>query len=203
MGLIAKHIFHHTRIISLFEEKFTFKTDIINNVKHYYERYWQDQETLSDFSYKWPIIKKFIPTDKDIKILDFGCGKGAMFSEIAKINPSAALIGVDVSEKALKSARKKVQNHSFILVKEGEKLPFKENCFDFIIASDVLEHIYDTELAFKELCRVLKHNGKILISVPYYGLVKNIIIALFFFDYIYEPTTPHIRFFTKKHCLNV
>ena len=170
-------------------------------MKHYYERYWQDLETLSDFSYKWPIIKKLIPVDKGIKILDFGCGKGIISSEISKINPSAIITGIDVSKKALKSARQKVPNHSFIYVNEGKNLPFKENCFDFIIASDVLEHIYDTELAFNELYRVLKHNGKILITVPYYGFIKNIIIALFFFDYIYEPTTPHIRFFTKKTLL--
>lgn len=54
----------------------------------FYERYWSgNAKVLSDFDLKWPTLSKFIPTEKNIAILDFGCGKGHILSEIAKLNP--------------------------------------------------------------------------------------------------------------------
>ncbi len=170
----------------------------MNTNLSYYERYWKSQEVLSDFTYKWPKIKHLIPTDKKTKLLDFGCGKGTILGEILKVNPSIQATGVDVSQKALDFAKKKYPKTTFVKINDGGRLPFPDNSFDFITALDVLEHVYDTEATFTELARVLKPNGKILISVPYNGLIKNLFITLFFFDYIFDPATPHIRFYTKK-----
>lgn len=170
-------------------------------MEKFYNRYWKNKEVLEDFYYKWPHLKKFIPREKGIKILDFGCGKGKILSEIIKVNPYLNVAGVDVSTEALEIIRKKFKKYKFYQIKDGEKLPFKTNSFDFIIASDVLEHVYDTENVFFELARVLKPKGKILITVPYHGLIKNLIIFLFFFEFIFDPQGPHIRFFTKKSLL--
>lgn len=169
----------------------------MSQTKSYYERYWKNQEVLSDFSYKWPKVKKLIPKGH-VKLLDFGCGKGTILGEMLKVNPKLDMVGADVSEEALNFAKKKYPKQTFVKITEGQKLPFKSNTFDFITALDVLEHIYDTDRAFEELARVLKPNGKILISVPYNGLLKNLAISLFFFDYIFDPATPHIRFYTKN-----
>lgn len=168
----------------------------------FYEDYWQNKEVLEDFSYKWPAIKRFIPQEIKINILDFGCGKGRILQEIIKINPNASITGVDVSKTAIKYTKGKFKKCKFIKINDGEKLPFRNNCFDFIIALDVLEHVYDTQNAFKELSRVLKPQGKILISVPYNGLIKNMIITLFFFEFIFDPRSPHIRFYTKRTLLH-
>jgi ubiquinone/menaquinone biosynthesis C-methylase UbiE len=167
-------------------------------MKQYYERYWKKQEVLEDFSYKWPVLKKFIPKKRNISILDFGCGKGVITVEIEKINRHAKIYGVDVSEDALQICRKKLPKHMFKKIVDGGKIPFPDETFDFIIASDVLEHVYDTENAFLEISRVLKKNGKLLVSVPYNGLLKRTIIAAFFFEKIFTAYTPHIRHFTKN-----
>src|SRR6185437_14474976 len=143
-------------------------------MKSFYERYWETQEVLGDFAYKWPVLKQLVPQDKKIKLLDFGCGKGIIFHEIAKMNPRAEMIGVDVSNEALQSVKKKFPQQKFYKIEDGGRLPFRSNYFDFILASDVLEHVYDTENAFAELARVLKPGGKILISVPYNGKIKNV-----------------------------
>lgn len=166
---------------------------------NYYERYWNERETLEDFSYKWPVLKNFVPRKSKIRILDFGCGKGTILLEMRKINPKASFYGVDVSVKAINFIRKGDKKTRLYEIVDGGKLPFDDGFFDFIIASDVLEHVYDTENAFSELSRVLKTGGKILISVPYNGLLKRAIISLFFFDQIFEPSTPHIRFYTKTN----
>ncbi len=173
-------------------------------MKAFYERYWEHEEVLEDFNYKWPVIKKYVPKNQKIKILDFGCGKGKMLGEILEVNPEANIFGVDVSERALTFIKKRFPKQQFKKIEDGEKLPFKTNTFDFIIASDVLEHIYDTENAFSELARILKPEGKILISVPYNGRIKNVIITLFFYEFVFNPYSPHIRFFSRrslKNCL--
>jgi ubiquinone/menaquinone biosynthesis C-methylase UbiE len=167
-------------------------------MKAFYERYWDRDAELEDFHYKWPIIKHLVPTTSAISILDFGCGKGKILHEMTKINPKADYTGVDVSQNGLNTAKKVIKKAKFALIADGGKLPFKDNSFDFVTALDVLEHVYDTHNAFAELARVLNPNGKILISVPYNGLLKNLIIILFFYEFIYNPYSPHIRFFTKK-----
>lgn len=165
----------------------------------FYEDYWSKKEVLEDFHYKWPVLKKFIPNKIGISVLDFGCGKGTILTEMKKLNSGAKFYAIDVSKKALEFIKKKDKKTVFRLIEDGGKLPFKNNFFDFVIASDVLEHVYNTENAFKEISRVLKKNGQILISVPYNGIFKRTIVALFFFDIIYEPSTPHIRSYTKNN----
>lgn len=175
------------------------------SMKPFYERYWKAKEELGDFSYKWPVIKQLMPKIPKIALLDFGCGKGKILGEILKINPTIKAYGADVSDRAISFVKRKYPHCSFVVHEEGKRFPFKSNFFDFITALDVMEHVYDTETTFKELARVLKPGGFLLVSVPYNGFIKNVVIALFFFDFFYDPYTPHIRFYTRKslvRCIN-
>lgn len=166
----------------------------------YYERYWKRKSRgeLEDFSFKWPAIKKFIPKENELVLLDYGCGNGEILKKITKINPKSALLGMDISKNALKRAKKKVPNAKLHLIHDGERLPLKTTSVDFITALDVVEHIYDTPKVFSEFARILQPGGKILITTPYHGLVKNLLICLVGFEKIFDPTGPHIRFFTMK-----
>lgn len=167
--------------------------------KQFYENYWVGQDNyLSDFNIKWPKLKKFIPTNDNITIVDFGCGNGKILKEIKKINPKAKLIGLDVSEIALQEAKRNLPEVEFYKIIDGEKFPLNDDVADFIFSSEVVEHIYDTENAFSEIARVLKANGKILLTTPYHGFIKNLLITFFAFNKHFNPTGAHIRFFTKK-----
>ena len=168
-------------------------------MQKFYERYWNNKNSeLEDFRYKWSAIKKLIPKQAGTKLLDFGCGKGKISTEILKLNSKIELTGSDISKIAVKTAKKQVPQGKFILTQEDKPLPFKDNSFDFILAADVIEHIYDIDLIFSELARILKPSGKILISVPYHGLIKNLIIVFIAFDFVFNVKGPHIRFFTNK-----
>ena len=170
----------------------------------FYEDYWKRQEAeLGDFSFKWPIVKKLIPRDTGITILDFGCGKGKMTEEISKLNPQATIIGADVSSTALKAAGKKLPKSKFILIEENNKLDINDSSVDFIVMADVIEHIYNVEARMNDLVRILKPGGKILITTPYHGLLKNLVLVTFFFDTAFDPVGPHIRFFSKRSLLKL
>ena len=170
-------------------------------MKSFYERYWENTDALNDYSYKLKLIKKLVPVELNLEVLDFGCGKGAFIKDILSLNPTLKITGADISQTAISAARKKLSGQKFYLLGEGKKLPFKDNSFDFILALDVFLHIYDTELIFNEITRVLKPGGKILITLPFYGLLKNIIIALIGFEEVYNPRNGEIRFYTKNTLL--
>ena len=118
------------------------------------------------------------------------------------VNPRAVYYGVDVSEAGLAAASKNLPQAVFLKTADGEKLPLPSDSIDVVFASEVLEHIYDTENAFSEIARVLKPNGLLLITVPYHGLIKNLLIVLFAFDAHFSPTGAHIRFFSKRSLLS-
>ncbi len=172
-------------------------------MKKYYERYWDVRKSMGDFEIKWKSIKESLPLGKDVKFLDFGCGKGLLLSEILKVNPDLNATGADISETAITYAKKALPSVDFKVIKEGDELPFKANSFDFILVADVLEHIYDTDFIFGELVRILKPGGKMFISVPYHGMFKNILITLVGFDFYFNPKQPHIRFYTKNNLFNL
>jgi len=171
----------------------------------FYESYWQNiHGHLDDFKTKWSKLKKFIPQESGITILDFGCGAGQILKEIQKINPRAKLIGLDVSEKALGEAKKELPGAEFYGINDGEKVPVSDNSVDFIFSSEVIEHIYDTENAVSEVNRILKPGGKLLLTTPYHGFIKNLIILLSGkFDSHFNPTGPHVRFFSKRTLSNL
>ncbi len=94
------------------------------------------------------------------KILDIGCGKGR-FSEIFFMK-GANIFGIDPSEKLLKEAREKSFGKSFISGSATD-LPFSDNTFDCVFCIEVLEHVPDFRKAVREMVRVLKRNGKLII----------------------------------------
>jgi len=56
---------------------------------------------------------------------------------------------------------------------DAHQLPFKENQFETIFCSQVLEHTYDPEKVLKEISRVLKKEGRVIISVPHLSYLHN------------------------------
>lgn len=155
-------------------------------------------EHMFDFPIKMGKLEKYIPRDKEITILDLGCGNGAIIGEMMKINPDAEYIGIDTSYSKIEEARMNLPSATFHAIGDGEYYPLLQNSVDFIFCSEVIEHILDVGHAFSEMSRVLKPKGKVLITTPYHGVIKNILIALFNFEEHYNINGPHIRFFTQE-----
>ena len=97
----------------------------------------------------------------DRRILDIGCGCGL---NTVNLNRFGLTFPLDISEKALCFCRERGLKR---LVRSGVKpLPFKDNSFELIVASDLIEHLDDDSSALKEFYRVLKKKGIILLTVP-------------------------------------
>ena len=93
-------------------------------------------------------------------VLDIGCGTGDFLSAAKKNNWKA--VGMEPSPKAKASAKQK----GICLVESYQEL--ENNFFDVITMWHVLEHVSDLENQIKELKRLLKPNGTIIIAVPNY-----------------------------------
>jgi len=167
-------------------------------MKKIYDLWWKEGGLAEghDFKWKWPKIKNVLPS-KNSTILDFGCGEGRYIEEFLKVNPYK-IVGIDISSYAINKAKKRFPKAKFYALSGDEKIPIKNESVDFILAADVIEHIFDVSNYLLEMNRCLKKGGKIFISTPYHGTIKNLVIALIGFEIVYNPYSQHIRFFTKK-----
>lgn len=105
-------------------------------------------------------------SNKKGKLLSIGFGTGSVEKEIARSNKNIKLFGLDISNKAVESLScKKIGR---FIKGDISKIPFGSSNFDFILILDVLEHIPPTKtfVAYRELKRVLKKNGLLILSVP-------------------------------------
>jgi len=95
------------------------------------------------------------------RILDVGCGTGTMLTYLAAFGKAE---GVDIDEEALGYCRERgLQN---VRLGEAGKLPFDDGSFDLVTALDVVEHLDDDAAAFREMRRVLRPGGHLLVTVP-------------------------------------
>ncbi len=99
------------------------------------------------------------------KILDIGCGTGNFSIKLAKMG--CKVTGIDISQPMLEEAEKKAEKLNLdINFKKGDvlNLEFDDNKFDSVFSMAAIEFIKDLETAFKEIKRVVKPGGKILLG---------------------------------------
>lgn len=102
--------------------------------------------------------------------LDAGCDGGFLTFYLVK-NGAKKIYGIDLSpgfiKKNIKNAKKwKLTGKTFFRVGDVEKLPYKDKSFDFIVCSEVLEHVENPKKVISEFKRVLKKGGVVLLTTP-------------------------------------
>ncbi|MDD5475387.1 MAG: class I SAM-dependent methyltransferase, partial [Syntrophales bacterium] len=110
-------------------------------------------------------------------VLDAGCGAGRHACEAWRY-PGVNVIAVDMSFddvwrttctlKAMDDSQERGEAFWGTCLTDINELPFRDAFFDVVICSEVLEHVYDSEKAVRELARVLKPGRDMVVSVPRY-----------------------------------
>jgi SAM-dependent methyltransferase len=93
------------------------------------------------------------------KLLDFGCGQKPYKSLFKNVNE---YIGLDMENDGHSHEMEQID-----VFYDGKTIPFENEHFDSIFSSEVFEHVFDLEPILKELNRVLKKGGQMLVSVPF------------------------------------
>ncbi len=107
---------------------------------------------------------------KEKVVLDAGCGTGYTAYSLSSI--ARVIVGIDFKEKRINEAKEKYQADNLYFMEANiEKIPFPDSFFDIVYSCWVLEHLEHPEQFLKEVHRVLKPDGILLLLVPN---VKNL-----------------------------
>jgi len=141
----------------------------ISENKIYYDKRFGNlsQQLNEEEQIRWNAISKTLKgleLDKNIRIADFGCGRGWLAH---KLSLFGKVTGFDLSEKAIENARQSFPEINFFCLNAAGKIPdeFKEQ-FDLVVSSEVIEHINHQEQYLSNVFQLLKKNGHFLISTP-------------------------------------
>lgn len=98
---------------------------------------------------------------KNLMVLDVGCGDGLLSEPIAQMGNTVASIDLPT---IVKVAQKR--HVSWVLAGDAEKLAFADGSFDVVLASEVVEHLWNPESFLAEAHRVLKSKGYLIVEAP-------------------------------------
>lgn len=112
------------------------------------------------------MLRKYCAGGTKARILEIGCS-GGMLSKTLLSHGYNNYTGIDISWDAINICRRRgIKN---VLIMNGAISAFKDGSFDVIIASDVLEHIFEDSFAIKEWHRILHDGGITICFVPAYN----------------------------------
>lgn len=131
------------------------------------------------------------------RVLDYGCGTGALLAET--VSPCGATgVGYDVSASAIRLARKLYPQLEW---KEGAiPLPEPDASFSAIMSSEVMEHVFETGELFAEFSRLLRPGGKLLLTTPYHGWLKDVVLLFSgrMDRHYHDPFSEHVRYYSRR-----
>jgi SAM-dependent methyltransferase len=161
-------------------------------------------------------IIETIDIQENYVVLDAGCGDGYYLHLLYSMNPKAIFMGSDFDVKALESAEKNFKGNNVpvkrLKPKKGEKidikklkpgvvhlvfgdlmdeLPFKSSSFNKVVLGEVAEHLPNDVKGLKELNRVMKKNGVLVVTVPNHN-----------YPLFWDPVNWVLEKITKRHVKN-
>jgi len=158
-------------------------------------------EPRHTFSYIQEPLLALLKERKDRVILDLGCGNGYLANELITMGYNA--YGTDASPKGIAIAKKSNPDRFFVQDLLTDELPAELQglTFNTIVATEVIEHLYDPQ-GFVDFCKkTFKGKGELIISTPYHGYLKNLLLSILNkWDAHFGPIWygGHIKFWSKN-----
>jgi SAM-dependent methyltransferase len=137
-----------------------------------------------------------------MRALDVGCGQGRHTGHLLALGLD--VVALDHDEEVLETTRAHVAETEAMFDETGTAtvmrgdayaLPFDDATFDLVVASEVLEHLHDDEAAMRELMRVCKPGGTLVVTVPRFG--PELVCWALSREY-HEVSGGHIRIYRRS-----
>ena len=160
------------------------------STKTFYDNYWVKRNDTNN-RYRYKIFMSWI--EDGSKVLDIGCGDGCL-GALLKDDKNCDVTCLDISAVALDKAKKR--GLKTVLSNIEEPLPFEDNSFDYVIATEVIEHVSFSEQVLAEMKRISRHT--ILVSIPNIAFWKyrlQLLSGSFPKQWEFEPYE-HLRFWS-------
>lgn len=173
---------------------------MMKDISKLYNEYWsEDRGGFGSYVRNLELPKFFNAGEL---VLDIGCGDGTV-AEFLQKSAKVRIFGIDISEEAVKKAKNKGIDAR--VSSSEQRFPFKDNSFDKVFWGDNIEHLFNPMITIKEIKRVLKKSGKLILSCPNMGYWRYRIHYLLnggLPDTEWTGLSPwewsHIRFFNLK-----
>jgi 2-polyprenyl-3-methyl-5-hydroxy-6-metoxy-1,4-benzoquinol methylase len=131
------------------------------------------------------------------RVLDIGCGDGAFAAALAQAG--VHVVAIDVASEPLRRAEVRHGGLELGLVEADAPWPLADESFDVLWAGETIEHVADTGGWLSEARRVLRPQGRLLLSTPDHGRLRLLFMALSqrAFARHFHPLADHLRFYTR------
>ena len=147
-----------------------------------HEYYYGDSNLTNAHSFLISPLRSLLPKSKcssteKLRVLDLGCGNGSLTHLIAE--QGYEVTGVEPSEQGITIARRNFPDCHFIQASIYD-LPLAElqQPFDIILSVEVIEHLLFPRELVRAAKKLLKPDGRLIMTTPYHGYCKNLAIAL-------------------------
>ena len=133
-------------------------------------------------------------------VLDAGCGEGRHC--FGALERGARVVGLDLDRDSLdrgsgplRARAREVGSFGVMIHGNAFRLPFRDETFDRVICSEVMEHVHDWRGAARELARVVKRGGRVAVTIPT-ATSEHLYLRLG--DDYFESPGGHIRIFSPR-----
>lgn len=125
-------------------------------------------------SQKIKTFKQLVRHKNFSHILDIGCAGGFMTNKIALMFPKSKVYGIDVYPDAIAYAKSQFP-HIHFKSADAHHLPFAKDSFDLVVCYETIEHVLDPKKILKEMKRVIKKDGTVIIAMDSGNLMFRIV----------------------------
>jgi 2-polyprenyl-3-methyl-5-hydroxy-6-metoxy-1,4-benzoquinol methylase len=132
-------------------------------------------------------------------VLDVGCGPGYLGAEL-KRRGVARVVGIELNPAAAKLASERL-DEILVCDIETEELPYADGSFDCLVYGDILEHLIDPWALLRAHRRLVREDGKIIVSMPnigYWGVIRELLRGRWEYTTFGTMDATHLRFGTLQ-----
>lgn len=138
------------------------------NTKEHWDTVWAREKEIKRNCRLYPQsfakIVSLIPPQKEV--VDIGCGIGVLMERL-KNEKQCKVFGIDISEEAIKTLTDKNLPG---IVSKVPPVPLPSYSFEIAVATEILEHLNNPQFLLKEMIRLVKPSGFLIITVPDQGI---------------------------------
>lgn len=165
--------------------------------------YIHDSEKPGSSNYlSMPVVRELRRIDAK-RVLDLGCGNGWFTKELQDLGMSPT--GIDPSKTGIEHAKTIAPSVLFYQSDIYENT-FDKSEFDAVVSLEVIEHLFDPAKLAQFARARLKDDGRLMLTTPYHGYVKNLAMAITNkWDFHHHPCRfgGHIKFFSRKTLIDL
>jgi len=163
---------------------------------------WGSSEGPESCGYITPEIVSILKRLNVNRVMDLGAGNGKLCSVLA--NEGHQVVGVEYDKQGVEIASTKHSNipfYNFGVQDNPVELMKSEQPFEAVVSTEVIEHLFSPHLLPIYAQGVLKNNGYLILTTPYHGYLKNLVLSIL--DKWDTHHTPlwhggHIKFWSRK-----